>query len=118
MLHEDLDLQFDPCCCLVLNRTDGLGGQITGLDDAAAHHLSGTRGTLRDLSGLSVGAAAIVLNTDGVAVGAGCGVRQWNAASADNVDVTDTIGEHTGGAIVAQAANDRRDWDNALVTEL
>lgn len=73
MLHGDLDLHFDidlaePCCCLVLNRTDGLGGQITGLDDAAAHHLSGTRGTIRDLSGLSVGAAAIVLNTDGVAV--------------------------------------------------
>lgn len=52
--------------CLVLNRTDGLGGQIGGLDDAVGQ-LRGARDALGDLGGLVVGAAAIVLQANGTA---------------------------------------------------
>lgn len=53
---------------LVLNRTDGLGGKVGGLDDAGAH-LGGARGALADLGGLVVGAAAVVLQANGTAAG-------------------------------------------------
>lgn len=81
--------------------------------------MGGARGALADLGGLVVGAAAIVLQAKGTAAGrAGGGLHEGGTASADNVDAASGIGEHAGGAIVAQAVDDRRDGDDALVTEL
>lgn len=86
---------------LVLDGSDGLGGQICGLNDAGANIGS---------AGCHLAVAASVHTDLDIVVGANTdtdtGIGNGYTASANNANTAGAITDHTGGAVVTQGIDD------------